>query len=309
MKRPSEWQTPPSSNSNSELSEVERDLLERARAQRSRLEPTESVLESVLAGVREANSGRDGSRPGAAELALPRLGDSRSGGSRPGVLRRLTVAVAVAAAMAGLLVDRSTEKQAPVAWTEGELEGMELFQKTAQALPDFPAGDVAENLLSGAPFGPEGHGWQLRHWENLREDPTTEVEHKFEREAVCFALSSGERILGAWPWGRENEAKPLSALALRKGQKYSLSFEVWASAPKSVRLLAAVGHAAAPYSSIAGARIPVTSNRQRYSVGFVPEYDDPSAGIAFLARGALDSGRVQVCLANVRLESPAGEKL
>lgn len=287
-----------------ELTAEQKNILDRARRQRVRQSPSEQLYESLLSKAREGQL----ERPGLAEPTylqappfLPRIGSPR----RSKLRLHYWPLAAVAGVLLVLGIKVSDSGSNAVASGEGS-EGLEkhpVFQPKAIVSGEPAAGDGIVSLLGDPAFSQQSSSWRVRHWDNLKTDPVGDVPHEFVKGALCLRLKKGQRILGGWPWVEGNVAASDSpAVSLHKGQAYELSFEAWSSVPEATRLLVAMGHATAPYSAVGGARVEWTEKPRRYSVPIVPAFEDPAAGIAFIARMTGDVNQARICLRNLQLQ-------
>jgi hypothetical protein len=180
------------------------------------------------------------------------------------------------------------------------LLGTALFHGPAQTLEASEVPPASANLFPERPFSDGSRAWQVRRWDNLGAAPLELARHEFVRGDLCVTLAQSQRVLGAWPWAPASVPAP-SELPLAAGHRYRLVFRAWARDPLPAQLLVAVGHARAPFSAAAGARVPVAIEPRWFAVDFVPPHDDPSAGVAFLATSSDDAESTRVCVGDVML--------
>jgi hypothetical protein len=178
--------------------------------------------------------------------------------------------------------------------------GTALFHAPARVLASSDIPDASASLLPERPFSDASRAWQVRRWDDLSTEPLESAPHEFVRGDLCVTLAQSQRVLGAWPWAPTGAPAPAD-LALAAGRPYRVVFRAWAREPLPAQLLVAVGHARAPFSAAAGARVPVSSEPRWFAVDFVPSHDDPSAGIAFLATADDETDLTRVCVGDVML--------
>lgn len=283
-----------------QLSAPERELLARALRQRSEESAPAAVRERLLArALQETERGR-------ASLVVA--------GAQLVPVRRRPLGTAVwlsGAAMLGLLFwanarglwqgaaePPSAELNAPARSPGQSLLNAPLFRSPAQLLPSGTLPTALPSLFAEPPFSAQSRLWQVRRWDNLSADPTEPAAHEVSNGALCVRLGASQRVLGGWPWAAPGTVAP-KGVALAAGKPYRLVFQAWAEEPLPAQLLVAVGHSRLPFSAAGGARVPVSTTRQSYSVEVSSTNGDPSAGIAFLATAGGEPTRV--CLSDVKL--------
>lgn len=298
-----------------ELSAEERALLERARALRSGERMPDTVRERLLA--RLSDDARHGERhvaPARPLTVVPRPVPP------PAVLLLAALAAAVLLFVGGRAgldpsdtaaalgpEPRSKAASAATNAATERLFDLALFQSSAQVLPAGVPALTGTNLLSDAPFSEHGENWQVRRWDDLQSDPGEAAAHEFLGGALCMPLAPEARVLGGWPW-LSDDGVPREKVALAAGRSYRLSLQAWVTKAAPVQLLVAVGHATLPFGATAGARVPVSTEPQRFVVDFVARQGEPNAGVAFLANGARGAEPVQLCLRELALsERPPTE--
>ena len=298
-----------------QLTAAERDLVARAREQRESETVPAALRQRLLARAIDETQ------------RAPQSHVVQMGQLVPVQSRRLAFALSGAGAMAAMVVllanarggfggkdaaDLAAERGANGATArqvDGRLFQSALFHAPAPSLSGALPPPQA-SLFSEKPFSAQSRAWQVRRWNDLGAAPTEPAAHELDGGALCVTLGAGERIIGGWPWApSETTAEvphalppppaPLPApVALVAGKSYRLVFKAWAQEPVPDQVLIAVGHAKAPFSAAAGARVEVSATPSPFVVNFKAAYDDPSIGLAFLANATEPT---RLCVSDVTL--------
>jgi hypothetical protein len=176
-----------------------------------------------------------------------------------------------------------------------------LFRLPLLPLSEAPQ-ELGPSLFGERPFAQESNSWQVRLWNEPTVEPETPAKVEFESGALCVPLAAGDRVLGGWPWPRDQGPAALAAVKLQRGRAYRLSFKAWAHGPLPSQVLLGVGHKQFPFVAAAAARVQVSKSPEPFAMDFVAAQDDESAGVAFLATNiAGHADPTRLCLGELRL--------
>jgi hypothetical protein len=153
------------------------------------------------------------------------------------------------------------------------------------------------NLVTNGDFRQGAALWSVRVWNDFEQFPATVAPHRFVDGALCVTLRPGEHRLGGWPFGK-TELMPHS-FELAAARPYRLSLRAWTSGPLAIQLAIKIGAQFEPYTQTIAALVPVTAERQSFTVDFTAPHSEPNGGISWLASAAAQGGEGELCVDDI----------